>query len=449
MSSAKEIVIERKSRLTLIISIICLYMVSMFAKSIYEDVTDKAGIRMVTVLETIVNLAGIAVFAVIGTFAIRRNSDKKPGLIINRFGVLDNSGLVPCGMVYWADIQEINKGQVFLSDCIVIKVKNPSRYLSNQKNSFHRFWLNLENRRSGTPFKIKISGLKYSPADLFRLLQDRYLNSHVESKTYELKKEKAIILREKDELLDSINYARRIQTALLPSTTNIQTRIGENFILYLPKNIVSGDFYWIETEGDYIFFAVCDCTGHGVPGALINILCMNALNRAVREYGMTDPGKILDKVADIVIDSIGTDGLVSDGMDAGLCSFNRNTRELHWAGANIPLWIARQSVVYEMIEYKPDKQSVGQSERRQPFTTHKIDISKDDLLYMASDGYADQFGGEAGKKLTRKKFKELLLLQKGKSLEEQKNNLLKFHTDYKGKGDQIDDILVMGVRVER
>ena len=176
---------------------------------------------------------------------------------------------------------------------------------------------------------------------------------------------------------------------------------------------------------------------------------MNALNRAVREYGMTDPGKILDKVADIVIDSIGTDGLVSDGMDAGLCSFNRNTRELHWAGANIPLWIARQSVVYEMIEYKPDKQSVGQSERRQPFTTHKIDISKDDLLYMASDGYADQFGGEAGKKLTRKKFKELLLLQKGKSLEEQKNNLLKFHTDYKGKGDQIDDILVMGVRVER
>ncbi|MBK6989415.1 MAG: SpoIIE family protein phosphatase [Bacteroidetes bacterium] len=264
-----------------------------------------------------------------------------------------------------------------------------------------------------------------------------------------LKKEKEVIQREKSELVDSINYAKRIQTALLPSSSIIKERIGENFILYIPKDIVSGDFYWVETAGDWIFFAACDCTGHGVPGALINIVCNNALNRAIKEYGITDPAKILDKVAELIVESIGLDGEVRDGMDASICSFNKVTRELFWAGANIPLWIARTGAIYELLEFKPDKQAIGLTENRLPFTTQKIEIQKDDILYMASDGFADQFGGEYGKKLTRKKFKEILMMQRGKSLQEQQVNLLKFHNEYKGKGDQIDDILVMGIRIEK
>jgi phosphoserine phosphatase RsbU/P len=120
-----------------------------------------------------------------------------------------------------------------------------------------------------------------------------------------------------------------------------------------------------------------------------------------------------------------------------------------WAGANIPLWIARTGAIYELLEFKPDKQAIGLSEERQPFSSHKITIQKDDILYMASDGYADQFGGEYNKKLTRKKFKELLMLQRGKSLQEQQINLMNFHNEYKKKGEQIDDILVMGIRIER
>ena len=218
------------------------------------------------------------------------------------------------------------------------------------------------------------------------------------------------------------------------------------------KTKFSPNFFWIAV-GDginafWILFAVCDCTGHGVPGALINILCTNALNRTVKEFGLHEPSKILDKVAELITDSLGLDGEVKDGMDASMCAFNKNTRELFWSGANIPLWIARSGTIYELLEFKPDKQSIGLVENRIPYTNHKIDIQKNDILYLATDGYADQFGGEHDKKLTRKKFKELILLQRGKSLAEQCINLNEFHLQYKKNTDQIDDILVIGIRVE-
>ena len=449
MNPQKDLVVKSKKRMITFILILSLYLTFEFCKNVYEYVVDPELSFFVKMYSISLNGALACVFGVLAGFSIKRFFDDGPGLVINSMGILDNSGLVSAGMVFWSDVIEINTSKVIFSECIIIKVKNPNRYITNEKNGLKRLWLDFENRRNGSPINISISGLQYKFNDLFRIIQDRYLSNKVEHRTYELKKEKEVIQREKSELVDSINYAKRIQTALLPSSSIIKERIGENFILYIPKDIVSGDFYWVETVGDWIFFAACDCTGHGVPGALINIVCNNALNRAIKEYGITDPAKILDKVAELIVESIGLDGEVRDGMDASICSFNKVTRELFWAGANIPLWIARTGAIYELLEFKPDKQAIGLTENRLPFTTQKIEIQKDDILYMASDGFADQFGGEYGKKLTRKKFKEILMMQRGKSLQEQQVNLLKFHNEYKGKGDQIDDILVMGIRIEK
>lgn len=449
MAQQNDIVIARKNKLMIFVLIVWLYLTYNFAENIFILFVNNRAVSGSAVFSFLLNGFLVCICIAFLIYTAKRFLDKRPGLIINNMGVLDNSGLVSAGMVFWTDIVEINKSRVLFTECVLIKVKNPERYVSVQKNLFKRSWLNIENRRMGSPVNIAANGLNIKYNDLFRIIQDRYLASHVESRTYELKREKNTILREKSELLDSINYAKRIQTALLPSSAMIEERIGENFILYLPKNIVSGDFYWVEVQGDWVFFAVCDCTGHGVPGALINIVCNNALNRSIKEYGLIEPAKILDKVSELIVESIGLDGEVKDGMDASICAFNKTTRELFWTGANIPLWIARSGIVYEMLEFKPDKQTVGFSENRIPFTTHKIDIQKNDILYMASDGYADQFGGEAGKKMTRKKLKEILLLQKGKSLTKQQKNLLNFHTEYKKEGDQIDDILVLGVRIEK
>ncbi|MEP7265868.1 MAG: STM3941 family protein [Bacteroidota bacterium] len=449
MSTVQDIEIPSRKRMLILILIVSLYMGYIFFTNIYYDIIKSNSFSFSSIFSFSIYLLLGAVSGFIAVYTIKRLAEKGPGLILNKLGIIDNSGLVSAGTIFWSDIEEINSNKVLFSDCIIVKVKNPSRYVKNQKNLFKRIWLGLELRHYGSPVNISVGGLRIKFKDLFRIVQQHYLSSQVETRTYELKREKDVIQREKTELLDSINYAKRIQTALLPSNSFIEKQLGENFILYLPKDIVSGDFYWVVSVNDWVFFAVCDCTGHGVPGALISIVCNNALNRAVKEYGLIMPSEILDKVAELIIESIGTASDVKDGMDASICAFNKNTRELFWAGANNPLWIAREDGFYELLEFKPDKQPIGHVENRFLYTNHKIEIKKNDLLYLFSDGYADQFGGDQGKKLTRKKFKEQLLLQRGLPLETQHANLLKFHTEYKRHIDQIDDILVMGVRVEQ
>ncbi len=448
MTQLKDEVIPARKSMSLLVLIPSLFLVIRFTKNIYNEIVMNASFSGGIFLEVIWNLALLVVFGFLTVFALKRFLYKGPGLIINKLGIVDHSGLVSAGMIFWQDVMEINSNKIFFSDCIIINVKNPSRYINNQRSYFKRLWLGAEQRYFGSPVNISVSGLKIKFKDLFRIIQQHYLASHVESRTFELKREKEVIQVEKKALVDSINYAKRIQTALLPSFKKIETLLGENFILFLPKDIVSGDFYWVETSGDRIFFAACDCTGHGVPGALISILCINALSRAVREYELTEPAAILDKVAEIVVESLGLSGEVKDGMEVSLCVFNKSTRELYWSGANLPLWIAREEAAFVLIECKPDKQPIGLVENRQPYTNQKIEIMKGDVLYLFTDGYADQFGGEEGKKLTRKKFKELLLMQRGKAMKEQYENLLAFHTRYKGESPQIDDILIMGIRIE-
>jgi serine phosphatase RsbU (regulator of sigma subunit) len=251
-------------------------------------------------------------------------------------------------------------------------------------------------------------------------------------------------LEEKNqEIMDSITYAKRIQSAILPPAKLVKKYLKESFILYKPKDVVAGDFYWMEYRDNKVMFAAADCTGHGVPGAMISVICNNGLNRSVREYGLTDPGKILDKTRELVIQEFEkSEEEVKDGMDIALCSLEGNI--LKYAGAHNPLWIIRKG---EIIETKANKQPIGQFDNKQAYTSHSFDLEIGDSLYLFSDGYVDQFGGEKGKKLKPRAFRELLLSVQDKSMEEQKIIIDDFFETWKGSLEQIDDVCVIGVRV--
>ena len=210
-----------------------------------------------------------------------------------------------------------------------------------------------------------------------------------------------------------------------------------------------------------ILFAACDCTGHGVPGALVSVVCHNALNRAVREFGLRKPADILDKTNEIVKENFSkSEEEIKDGMDISLCNYNPQTKILQWAGANNPLWIVHNNSSIEenslsqgegwgeVLETKADKQPIGRYEGNQPFTNYEFKLNAGDSIYIFSDGYADQFGGDTGhKKLTKKRFRDLILSIQSSSMKEQGEELSKFMHSYMGSNEQIDDILVLGVRV--
>jgi serine phosphatase RsbU (regulator of sigma subunit)/tetratricopeptide (TPR) repeat protein len=271
------------------------------------------------------------------------------------------------------------------------------------------------------------------------------------------KKQKIVIehankeLGEKNKrILDSITYAKRIQSAILPPDHKVKEYLKDSFILYKPKDIVAGDFYWMESIAPtskntepLVLFAAADCTGHGVPGAMVSVVCNNALKRSVREHGLIDPGKILDKTREIIIQEFEkSDDEVKDGMDVALCTLQDN--KLQYAGALNPLWIVRKG---EIIETKADKQPIGKFDNLKPYTTHSFDLNKGDTIYVFSDGYVDQFGGEKGKKFKTKAFRELLLSIQKKDMEEQKTILDDTFENWKGELEQIDDVCVIGVRI--
>jgi len=312
-------------------------------------------------------------------------------------------------------------------------------------------------------------------------------NLFITKQKLEVEKQKHLIELKNHEITQSIQYALRIQTAILPPQRIVKQYLENSFILYKPKDIVAGDFYWMETVGitdsklqisnsetqseiknpksEIILFAACDCTGHGVPGAMVSVVCHNALNRAVREFGLTQPAAILDKTAEIVIENFSkSEENIKDGMDISLACLSPTLSEgegagtytLQWAGANNPLWILRNisspsgrpGGALELEEIRADKQPIGMNEDSKPFTNHTIVLNSGDTIYLFTDGFADQFGGETGeKKLTRKRFKEVLLSIQHLNLTEQGIQLDKFITEYRKEVEQIDDILVIGFRV--
>ena len=192
-----------------------------------------------------------------------------------------------------------------------------------------------------------------------------------------------------------------------------------------------------------ILFAAADCTGHGVPGAMVSVICNNGLNRSVREYGLTAPGEILNKTRELVIAEFEkSEDKVSDGMDIALCSLKGN--ELKYAGAHNPLWIIRDGAI---IETKANKQPIGQFDNPEPYTTHTLELHKGDSIYIFSDGFVDQFGGEKGKKFKAKAFRELLLSMQNKPMEQQKSTIDEAFEKWKGNLEQVDDVCVIGVRI--
>jgi serine phosphatase RsbU (regulator of sigma subunit) len=262
----------------------------------------------------------------------------------------------------------------------------------------------------------------------------------------EIKQQHAIISEKNKHITDSINYAKRIQDAILPPNDTVKELLPSAFVLFRPKDIVSGDFYWVTEKAGKIFFAVVDCTGHGVPGAFVSIIGYNGLYRSVNEFGLTKPSEILDKLTELVEETFGQNNQtqINDGMDIALCSYDRKTRQLEFSGANNPLYIISNG---EFTEIKGDKQPIGAFDHRKKFTNHTIDLKKDDSIYIFSDGYADQFGGVMKKKFKYNQFKTMLASMTEKPMAEQREYLNSTITAWMGDLEQVDDICVIGVKV--
>jgi serine phosphatase RsbU (regulator of sigma subunit) len=276
-----------------------------------------------------------------------------------------------------------------------------------------------------------------------------------------IEEQKELIEEKNKGFMDSVTYASRLQTAILPPDNLLAEQLKDFFVLYKPKDIVAGDFYWTETVGEYTYVAAADCTGHGVPGAMVSVVCSNSLFRAVNEFGLRDTGLILDKVRELVIQTFEKSvEEVKDGMDISLVRLEKNSNKIQYTGANNSLIIVRDrndeqsfedgSVYNEykyLEEFKADKQPIGQWMYAKNFTTNTINVIEGDQLFLFSDGYADQFGGVKGKKMKVRTLKELFLEVSTLSLPDQKQKLDDSFNDWKQDFEQIDDVCVMGVRI--
>ncbi len=258
-----------------------------------------------------------------------------------------------------------------------------------------------------------------------------------------------LIIEEKTKsITDSIRYALRIQRATLPHRRDIWAALHQSFVLYKPKDIVSGDFYWFAKKEQTVFIAAADCTGHGVPGAFMSIIGSEKLNDAVRNEN--NPSEILSQLNIGIKTALRQSESVEstrDGMDIALCSIDLTSNILNYAGANRPLWIIRKNST-EVEEIKAVKTAIGGlTEASQHFDTHTLKLFEGDTFFIFSDGYADQDGGEKGKKLMTKKFKEMLVSIQSKTLKEQEAYLDSYFDKWRGNKQQLDDILVIGVRI--
>ena len=279
---------------------------------------------------------------------------------------------------------------------------------------------------------------------IFRSLQqNRKAKKIIEEQKAETEHQKILLEEKNKEIIDSITYAKRLQQAILPPLSLISSHLPESFVLYKPKDIVAGDFYWFEHFNDTIFIAAADCTGHGVPGAMVSVVCSNALNRTVKEFGIKEPGEILEKVRDLVIETFEkSESEVKDGMDISLCTIKGT--EIKWSGANNPLWYKQGE---EFKEIKANKQPIGKTDNAKPFTTHTLLLSKGDILYLFTDGYADQFGGPQGKKFKYKQMLELMKDNSNQAMDKQNQALTEAFTKWKSDLEQVDDVCIIGVRL--
>jgi CRP-like cAMP-binding protein len=269
----------------------------------------------------------------------------------------------------------------------------------------------------------------------------------VDERTIELMMKNKEITIKNREITDNVNYARRIQAAILPDIKVIHKTFPNSFVLYLPKDIVSGDFYSFFPNENGGVIVAADCTGHGVTGAFLSVIGNSLLNQIINEKKISEPGIILDNLHEEMIVALNQRNSEStDGMDVSICSVDIKNKQVRYAGANRPMWIIRNK---EIIIHNPNKFPVGglQILHDSNFSSHLIPVEKNDTIYIFTDGYADQFGGEAGKKLMTKIFKEILIDIQNLNMDEQKEFLKDYFEKWKGKNEQVDDVLVIGVRI--
>jgi len=269
----------------------------------------------------------------------------------------------------------------------------------------------------------------------------------IEHKNSELHAAYLQIEEKNKDITDSIRYAKRLQEAILPEAEFARVFGEKGFVLYRPKDIVSGDFYWMQRVDNDLLLAAVDCTGHGVPGAFVSIVCSNLLNQAVNEHGLLRPSDILDDVNQRLSQTLyqrADESRVRDGMDIALIRLDLRTLQLEYAGAFNPLYLVRDG---KLTEVKADKFPVGSflDEELRRFTHREMQLQKGDVVYLFSDGYADQFGGPEGKKFKRSRFKETLVNVHRENFSGQRELLLQAFEDWRGRSEQVDDILVMGI----
>jgi|GEM_PF-5075182 len=299
--------------------------------------------------------------------------------------------------------------------------------------------------------------------------QEEVLKQMVKEKTVELEDEKnfaleqkAIIEEKNREIMDSIVYSKKLQDAILPPLDAIKEALPRSFVFFNPKDVVSGDFYWFERNEDTIFLACADCTGHGVPGAMVSLVCANALNRCVNEFKIHDPAKILNTARKLVIRTFAKSGEgMKDGMDISLCAIKGD--QLTFAGAYNPAWIVRNKAEaipeheriielesndsHKIVQVKADKQPVALFDEMKDFNSTQLELKDGDTVYLFSDGFSDQFGGATGKKLKAPNFRKLLLSYHSFDMKSQREKLAMAFEEWKGQLEQIDDVCVIGVRI--
>lgn len=267
----------------------------------------------------------------------------------------------------------------------------------------------------------------------------------IELQKDEVEQQKHLVEEKQKEIVDSITYAKRLQLAILPSYEELRKHLPEIFLLYKPKDIVAGDFYWMEHLDGIIYIAAADSTGHGVPGAMVSVVCSNALNRAVKEFGLRETGQILDKTRDLVLETFAkSSNEVKDGMDISLLSIDKSKKQIYWSGANNQLLYISNK---QLLEIKPNKQPIGKTDNPSPFKTHSIEFIKGNIFYLLTDGFSDQFGGLRGKKYKYKQLQEKLLANYDKPLEEQKMFLEKDFDVWMGGLEQVDDVTIIGIKI--
>jgi serine phosphatase RsbU (regulator of sigma subunit) len=269
----------------------------------------------------------------------------------------------------------------------------------------------------------------------------------IEKQKKKVDEQKELVEEKNKDIIDSINYAKRIQDALLKEEEHVSAHLPEHFIYFKPKDIVSGDFYWALEQQDFFYIAAVDCTGHGVPGAFMSMLGIAFLNEITANTHKLSPAEILNQLRDKIIRELGQTGKAGgskDGMDISIACLNLQTKEMIWAGANNPLYLIKEGILSQI---KPNKQPIGYQENQQPFSNHTIQLESGTCFYLFTDGYADQFGGDKGKKFKYSQLQELLVSIHKDPMSKQKEVLKNRFEDWKGNMEQVDDVCLIGMRI--